>query len=47
MKNLTTLLTLAIKHEKTRSSKVKLVSRLKAGKLKKKMYYKEPTTKTN
>jgi len=47
MKDLTTLLHLAIKHENARTSKTKLVTRLKAGKIRKSLYYKESTTKNN
>jgi len=47
MESLTQLLTLAIKNERTRSPRVKLVTRLQAGKIKKQMYYIELTTKSN
>lgn len=47
LQSLTTLLALAIKHENARTSKVKLVTRLQAGKVRKQMYKKEITTKTN
>jgi len=43
----TSLLKLAIKHENARTSKTKLVTRLQAGKIKKTLYYTEPTTKHN
>jgi hypothetical protein len=47
MKTLTTLLTLAVKYEKARTNKTKLMTRLQAGKIRKALYYKEVTTKNN